>query len=427
MGKGLEGLVVFVLMIAILPSFTALSSELSRIAPPIFKYLGPINLLKILWPVLLYFAWTRRRGIPKPVIWIFSGAVLVGTFATGIAGVRCHFPPALVREWFVIVIGMIAAFSFFSLPQNKQRLIVAVWTILVSFFACLDYFLPTGTDWFYAHLFDPETRALDSHQSDVHLLGGVFGFQSMAKLLTWLPWLLMMTFCKSKFERKNTTVLLGIATLATAALLSTSQRGALIGMTVGWVVFFFHQILRGKRYRLGAGIGAALLISLALIPLLVPRTLLKTRIESTLGLAPKTGYGALADVNRDFRLKMTRFSLNVIAHYPLGNACIPEADFYQAGVFPNHAHSLFIHQFRERGWLWGSFHLLLWLAAAFFAWRTRDLSGGALAAGLMATIVAGLVDHPWFVLNHAMILSVFLVTGISRGFDKVEMGTEKIA
>ena len=106
---------------------------------------------------------------------------------------------------------------------------------------------------------------------------------------------------------------------------------------------------------------------------------------------------------------MALFSLEQIATQPLGNACITEEKFRERGLTVTHAHNLFLQQFVGRGWLWGIAHFLLWIWAFTRALRSRRIEGHAWAAACISMSVGGLFDHPWFVLNHSILLCIVLL------------------
>src|SRR5690606_37493170 len=103
--------------------------------------------------------------------------------------------------------------------------------------------------------------------------------------------------------------------------------------------------------------------------------------------------------NAKFRVGMAAASLESIRENFWGDACIPKEFFSSRGLNEAHSHSLFLEQFRSRGWVWGAIHLLLWLIAGLSFFRGSDLRSSAYLAAFTAIFVSGLVDHPWFVLN----------------------------
>ncbi len=398
--------VALALAFGLLPSFTALHT-----ASPSTDYLGPFNPLKVALPLLAYFVWKERQRVPKSIVrWFGAGAALL-CVSTVIAGSRCAFPPMLIRETAVILAGGLAAVAYVLLPASNRRGVVLAWAALIYVSGAVDLIAPGATDWLYQHIFDPETRINDLPETGHRLLTGVFGRQSMAKLLAWMPWLLSYEFLFQRPARRRLVFgLAALAAVSTGAILATSQRGPFVGAVFAWLALAAHQGFRLRRKKVAYAALGGLLASLAVTLALVPRDLLEVRTRSMFGLSsPTLGYQAnVANDNRDFRVRIAKLSLEVIARSPLGDACIPEKTFLDAGVFPAHSHSLILHQFRERGWLWGAFHLVLWLAALAFAWQTRSDAASALVAGVVAILGLGVVDHPWFVLNHAMLMAIFL-------------------
>ena len=113
---------------------------------------------------------------------------------------------------------------------------------------------------------------------------------------------------------------------------------------------------------------------------------------------------------------MARVSLDAIREYPLGNACLPKSFFTERKISEAHSHNLFLEQFRSRGWIWGLLHLGLWLLAGFAFFRRSDARASAYLAVLTAIFICGFVDHPWFVLNQAIVLGAVLVDGVVQYF-----------
>lgn len=423
MHSRLSWIIAFILGVGILPSLTSLSAHLQEAVPQLFRYVGPINPLKILAPLLLYFAWTQRHRIPRLLLWLLGGGFALATLATLIAAIPCGFPAMLLREAAVMLIGALAGLSFILLSSKQQFTVLAMWGFAVYLSAFIDATDPAVTDWLYAHVFDPNTRFWDVHETGQQVLAGVFGRQSLAKLLAWLPWLLLAGAAALKNRapdqtgRSSKLLLIGLSALAvisTGAILATSQRGPFVAAALAWIALAVHLGLRGGQKRAAWVSLSALFVSLILTALLVPRNVLEPRIRSLIGSRPTTVYGHIADANRDFRLRMSLFSLEVIAENPLGAACIPDSQFREANLNPAHSHNMILQQYRTKGWLWGSAHLVLWILAALGAWRTRTLTGSFMFAGISSVLISGMFDHPWFVLNHAVVLGVLLTLGLSH-------------
>ncbi len=121
---------------------------------------------------------------------------------------------------------------------------------------------------------------------------------------------------------------------------------------------------------------------------------------------------------------MASWSLKLIAKNPTGNACYFFEDFEAETsdidkngklvhmIHFGHAHNLIIQEYRERGWIWGSVHFLLWILALIGAWREKTYFGSSIFAGLTTIFILGLVDYPWPVLNHSIFLWIYLLIGL---------------
>lgn len=403
----------------IFPSWVALSSRFAESYPKIFRFTGPINPLKLGLPLILYFLWVRRKAYPKKLWLCLLVLFIFGTFATLIAGQSCLSISTALRPWSVMVTGTLACLALFQFSRPQVKFVLIVWASAVFGSAFLGKIAPSSTLWLYENIFDVSALQYDFLELGSQVLTGVYGRQSLAKFLTWLPWLLTFFWIREKFPDKKTIsfqkmeiFLFGLGILSTALILATSQRGPFLSALLGWVAFALHQYfqLGGKKLaRLSAfAIGIILVLTLVV----VPRNILEPRIRSLFGLSPKDFYGQAADTNRDFRLQVTGIYSKIILENPLGKACVPEKLFLEKKIIPGHSHNLFLQQFVERGWIWGLIHLALWLLAWLGAWRVKSFSNSLLFGGLSACIFSGLFDHPWFVLNHALILSTYLYLGI---------------
>jgi hypothetical protein len=126
----------------------------------------------------------------------------------------------------------------------------------------------------------------------------------------------------------------------------------------------------------------------------------------------------ISEANARYRVGMNRVSIEIIRNHPFGDACIPKAFFSERGMSEGHSHNLVLEQFRSRGWVWGLTHLGLWILAALAFFRRRDVFASGLLAACAAVFVCGLVDHPWFVLNQAIVLGAVLVEGVVSYFRR---------
>ncbi len=408
-----------VLAIGMLPSLTALSEGIVISWPTLGRYLGPINVLKLASPLLLAFVFVRRRALSRRLYLILGVALTVGTVFAVIAAWQCAWPHPTLREWSVILLGLLAATCFTLLPERDRGRVVVAWVGVVLATALLDALFPSAIQWLYAHLFDPDTGKHDLGEVGWRSLGGVFGRQSLAKLLAWIPWVLWVQFAVDRsgtgFSRTRVAILASIAVLCSALILATSQRGAFVGAVAGWLAFAAHAAIRRRNRRFAIAALGALVLSGIVTVVVVPRHFIETRLGTLIGRSSGDAFSEKADVNRDFRLSMWKLSVAVIADRPLGNACITAKEFEAAGVHHhNHSHNLILQQFRERGWIWGLLHLALWVGAWAGAWSLRSERGSALVALLTSTLVFGMFDHPWFVLNHSMVLWLMLLWGLGE-------------
>jgi len=417
--KSLQWIVTIILALAIVPSFTSFSTKLFLAFPRLSLFSGPLNFLKLGAPFLFVFLWINRKEIPRKLSLILLGCLAIGTVATLIASGRCGFPPLVLREWFVTVLGASAACCLLLLPRRFFRVVLGSWLIIVYGSALLDASFPHTVDWLYSNIFDPDTRYYDVMEVGRRALTGIFGRQSMAKFLAWIPWLaaIFIASSRSSFIKSKTNVtLIVLLTIGSfASIMATSQRGPFLAALAGAVAFIVHAAVQlGKKKVAWYGaVGIVLAIGLSLV--VVPRSIYEPRFKSLFGLAApmKPDYWppeTVAEVNKQVRIKMTLFSAKVIAQNPLGHACIPLKDFVANGIYPpGHAHNMFLEQFRTRGWIWGATHLVLVLFGLLSAWKRKDFLGTAATAAMATIVFGGIFDHPWFVLNQSVVLATIII------------------
>lgn len=450
MRSWLPTLCTWILALGLLPSLTALSESFARAWPALHRMSGPINPLKLGLPLLVWWVWSQRRAIPKRLSRLLPAVWLVGTLSTLIAAAACGYPPMVLREWFVITAGGIAAMAFVLLPAKNQAWVIFALAFWVYGSAALEYVSPTAIDWLLNHVFDPATRTAD-WEVPTRPVSGVFSRQSIAKFFSWLPWLFFLfvfpmvheRYKKHKTPRARTKPnalsflipppehvgLFALIGISTALALASTQRGPMLGLLAGLAFYTAHQLWLTRNPRLLGTAFATLSVAAIAIWLLVPKEIIQSRFGGKFGTAglykqnpttqsappsPQDRFTRNADNTVQFRILTNRLSWQVIRSHPLGHACLSKADFKAAGVAPAHAHNLFLEQLRTRGWLWGSLHLLLWLATWISCWRWKSHAGSLVLGAITATLVAGLVDHPWFVLNHAFVLNLLLFLGLSR-------------
>jgi len=363
------------------------------------------------------------RSFSRKQWFALSGVLAVGTVATIWAARSCPAPPVeSIREWAAISLGALWATALLALAPKFRITVVATWIALIGLIVGLDFLFPEAIGWSYENIFDPNTRWYDQTQvQGTWLLTGVFGFQSLAKLLSWLPWVLLASMPWVIADDRRIRIWLLLAILLTGSILSTSQRGPLLGATLAWIAFFSHDFVRRHHNRWKVLLPIALLGMAFITYAFTPSSILGGRVEALVNNEKaETDVGKNASYNVNFRKIMWGLSLESILRKPLGNPCIPDEEFLARGIHRTHAHNLFLHQYRERGWLWGSLHLALWIAALLSAWLSRRPEASALFGGIVCIVSQGMFDHPWFVLNHSIVLWFFLLSSFSLGsFDNL--------
>ena len=424
-GQIFSSLLAIVIIAAILPSFTALSESYTQMFPDIASRTGPLNPFKFFTPFLFIFVavdlYKIRDRSERRGYFLLGGAWVIGTLFTTLAASRCGFPSMFLREWATITLGLLVGIALRVFPPGLRDRVFFGWLALVFLAVLLDLFLPTSIDWLYAHVFDPETRKWDLLETGVPALTGVFGRQSAAKLMAWLPWLSLPLV----FKRPKRDLYLALAAIGvwSGLILATSQRGPMLASFGALFVFGVHRAWRERdpQFLVGTafaiGIGFASIFVTVPYKIIGPRLLHQPPVEST-GAPVKNSKEILeaSEHNAHFRYAMARVSLDAIREYPLGNACLPKSFFTERKISEAHSHNLFLEQFRSRGWIWGLLHLGLWLLAGFAFFRRSDARASAYLAVITAIFICGFVDHPWFVLNQAIVLGAVLVDGVVQYF-----------
>lgn len=415
MHKALPTLVSWIIGLGLLPSFTALSLKISSAFPSLWQP-GPANFVKVGSPLIFFYLWQRRGDIARPVRNLFILFIFAITIATVIAGIPCNFPSPLLREWGAICLGLTCGLALTVLPKKSQLLVLSLWGTITFGSALLNLVSNYSIQWLYSNLFDPQTGIIDSAEVGSQALSGIFGRQSMAKMLAWIPFLLLGFSFKydNTWNPKRLALFVACASF-TGLILATTQRGPFIGALTGWIAFSMHQFSRMKKKKMAALGIAGLALSIAINVSVLRNTTTLARLKSIVGMFDQNSESKIAASTVDFRKRLMRVSLKSIKDHPLGNPCIPSAEFVNEQVFQTHSHSLILHQYRERGWIWGTLHLALWILALIGAARKRTTEGSFLFAAIIATLTLGLVDQPWFVINHAMVLGLLLI----RGWDSL--------
>ncbi|MGE0616440.1 MAG: O-antigen ligase family protein [Bacteriovoracia bacterium] len=422
----LDWIVAIILALGILPSFTAGTRALAELSP-VFGIAGPLNAVKLGIPILLYYAWTRRKEMPKHARTLGIAAVLIGSASTLVAAIPCEMPTAFLRDWAATLFGGLAGFCLCLLPKRPASFVLYAIAALVLGSAALDLVSPSAVDWLLQNFFDPKTNAQYVSESKHRLLGGIFGKQSLAKLLAWVPALVALAWVRTRavrtFPPGPASAILALSFACISLSLATTQRGPFVAGIAGLAIAIVHYLRHHRvpslsRKRLWAAFAGGLAICVAAAFLILPTDILSVRLKSLLwlnqGVEPSS-LGYTADGNRDMRIRATLFSLDKIRQNPLGDACIPWNDFNVYALEFSHAHSLILEQLRSRGWIWGILHLLLWVLAWLRAWRDPTLEATLILAAVTTTWVLGLFDHPWWVINQAMVLSFILFSGLACG------------
>jgi hypothetical protein len=421
------------LVLGLLPSFTALNQE-AWISHSPLRYLAPINFLKICIPLFGLYLLSQYQLFSKKFSIRLISVFLIGTVFSFLGLKLCSGQDtAALREWAAMLFGALASLTFVALPPKNRAWVAAGWAIILLLLTVLDRFFPSSIDWLYVNVFDPNTRWFDSETSRARILTGVFGFQSMGKLLSWAPWLTLAFTPWISRNRPAHWAWIFTASLFTGLILSTTQRAPLLGMSLAWVAYAIHGYAKEKKPQIVILAIIAGILSLAFTFVFTPSPILDARVGSNYGAQISNSAEAkaeplesrevsLARDNVNFRKRMWQLSLKTIAHFPLGNACLTDSDFREFHLYKNHSHNLFLHQFRERGWVWGLLHLFLWAIAALKCWQSKKPSAGALFAGITCICTQGMFDHPWFVMNQAMMLSIFLIA--SFNIDRAELAID---
>ncbi|HLD98907.1 MAG TPA: O-antigen ligase family protein [Bdellovibrionota bacterium] len=420
-------------ILGMFPSFTALSQSLYAEWPFLGRYAGPINPLKLASPLIFIWLWSRWADLPVRLRTVLLTGLVLGTLGTITGGLGCNpVPPALVREWAVLVLGVAAVMSVFLCGKRGLFAVLIGWTGIVYGSVLLNFISPEVLTWVNTHLFDPLRKI--PPRGDLQFLMGFYDVASLGKLLMWLPWVLGFALWQ-RWPEQRVRIAFGFfpfAILSTVLSLWTTQRGPFIGMLAGWFAFFGHLWWISRRKRVLAVAIAVFASILAGVLLISPKDLISKRVSPLFsssakleGVGPAPG-GAPTAAHASVlqRKRLYELNLSEVAKHPLGHACTPKEEYEKRGIIdPSHTHSLILEQFKARGWLWGLFHLALWLIALVQTWRVRSLAASALIGGICATLVMGLADHPWFVLNHAMILAFFLFAWVFMDRDKMQSWT----
>ena len=224
-----------VFILSFLPSWTALSEHLARAWPGIYAFTGPLNPLKIALPFLLPLAalelskWNSKRRA------LLAGVTLIGTISTLIAWTYCRPSHAILREGFVMAAGAIAAIAFQRFSSREKMRIGLIWAGLLLL-TCLFDVLRTGVNtWLLENFFDPMTAREGVEELQANdILRGVFGRQSLAKLLAWVPFVaLALVWSNRPPTQRAFYVGFGSLLVFGAFILPTSQRGPFLGFAAG--------------------------------------------------------------------------------------------------------------------------------------------------------------------------------------------------
>ncbi|OFZ53957.1 MAG: hypothetical protein A2428_16285 [Bdellovibrionales bacterium RIFOXYC1_FULL_54_43] len=412
-------LIAIVLMLSMFPSLTALSGSLYSAVPFMGRYFGPIQPLKFLFPVVLYFLWNNRSRLSLRLKKALVIGLVLLLFGTLTGGLGCGFPPEVVRESAIFILGIGSALALMLFPEGIFRKTIWAWIAIVYASVALNVFWPAGLNFLNMHFFDPIRRVPIWGEGNIKFLMGFYDNASLGKLLAWLPWLAFWTFFVGRDETKVHRAvpwlfLFGIV-LSMALVLGTTQRGPLLGLIVGLAGFLLHRRFKVKDLRMFHWGAVTAGIGILLLPILVPKPILQARILEL--LQPSQNSEENANASRLAvigRVRLWKIAGKSVIEHPLGRWCIPPQEYEQGGAIngAQHSHNLFLEQFVSRGWLWGLFHIGAWVYALWTTWNRKRLADSALLGGIATTLGLGLVDHPWFVINHALILGTLLLGGL---------------
>lgn len=405
----LAPLLAVVLGLGMLPSFQALSENLSQQFPSFSRYAGPINFLKIFWPLMVVYIGLQWKRIPVDTRRWLPVIFGIGTIATLISANGCHFPPLFLREWFVICVGSICGITLLLLPRKYSKITVALWGVIVLSGVAINLFFPQLTNWLFRNIFDFTYQVPESRGAPIRL-SGFYDIASLGKLLAWLPWAFGIFFIDSSSTRRNWAVFFSLLVSCTVLIPVTTQRGPVLGMALGWILFTAHLIFQMRKKWLLKWVPVAVISVLILGWVAIPKNVLETRFLAYFGVAGTDQQAVIQSrVSSDQRKRIWKLAVDRISTHPMGLACPPKEDYEKAGIeAAYHSHNIFLEQYSSRGWIWGTLHMLLWLCALIWAWRDKTLQGTMLTGAVVTTLGLGMVDHPWFVLNHAMIMAMFL-------------------
>ena len=188
-----------------------------------------------------------------------------------------------------------------------------------------------------------------------------------------------------------------VLTLGILALIWTGSTGALMALTAGLITLFLIY----KKIRL-----PVLLLGLLLSLFLIFTPAVQNKISYTLYLAQQTKL-PLVPTDWQMRAQIARESLNMLKDRPLFGAGLAG---YQTLVAPYHLnkhielypypHNFFLNFWSETGLL--GLMAITWLLIAFFQLSFKICKSGdkiltaSLISAMISLLVHGLVDHPYF-------------------------------
>ena len=412
--------IAWILAVGILPSLMAPSSALFNLYPFLGKYIGPVNPLKIMAPILLFGLLKYRILLPKKIFVILPVVLSILIFCSLVSAGICHFPSNSIRDLAAILLGSLAGLSFFLLSRRQIYFVICFWMISLLGGVLLNYFAPEKLVWILTHLFDPARAVEVSGPLKAMWILGFYDNGSLAKLFSWVSWVGIFALLSFSSSLKNLRLLsvesfILLSSLTCVLLiLPTSQRGPFFGILGGWIAFVFYLSWLSRSWR--TSIRASLVLSSLIVIglLLTPSKLLKDRYASMVDWSIDNQ----ARSSQLARLKHYQLAFKVIRSNPFGDACIPRSEFEAFEIpQPNHAHSLIVHSYRERGWIWGTIHLVLWVLAIMGSVRMKNYAGAALFAGIITTQIIGLADYTYSVLHHSMLVNIFLMGGLLAYFS----------
>jgi hypothetical protein len=379
--------------------------------------MGPINLLKLSGPLFIFYVWKNRSRLEPSFLRFAAMMIAVGSLSALYAGIRCGSPTFDLREWGAMLLGCFAGACVAILPKRKALTICSSWIGIVLLSVGLELIAKNALKWIIVHFFDPTRGDLDPHG-----LMGFWDIASLGKLGLLAAWTFGYALFRSPALQSRLKWPLFAATTVIMFLVvvGSTQRGPMVGFAAGVFAFMFQEFRRTRNWKIIGTVSGLAVAAAAAAFLVIPSEHLMPRLRSMFFLQDNSYYGQESAKSRDQRIRISKLTFATIAQYPMGNACIPSETYLKYDLDPTHhghAHSLILQQYRARGLVWGTLHLIFWIWALLAAFKRKSIEGSVLFAGLCAVFVLGLVDHPWFVVNQATMIGTLLLSAFAKQND----------